>query len=222
MKLNFLEHLLKWKEFGVLDVISTLLSTVVPIIIMIITLIVEKKQANENMKKQQQKHLKEIKELQKRHKEQIDTQNEINRISIMPYLINEPNVSLVGGNTLTIKFINIGNGTATHCCVEYDKLSDCICETDFIEYYCSQPFDCISNVIQKNKSNDLKIKLKIKDDMGFDKKNFYDRLKFAIKFDDMKMNSYKQDVMADISFKESVFQCGKIDVGEPTLQNKVK
>lgn len=222
MKLNLLEHLLKWKEFGVLDVISMLLSTVVPIIIMIITLIVEKKQASENMKQQQKKHLKDIEELQKRHKEQIDTQNEINRISIMPYLINKPNVSLMGGDTLTIQFENIGNGTATHCCVEYDELSDCICESDFIEYYCSQPFDCISNVFQKNKSNDLKIKLKIKDDMGFDKKNFCDRLNFAIKFDDMKMNSYKQDIAADISFKKGIFQCGRIVVGEPALQNKVE
>lgn len=233
MKLNLLEHLLKWKEFGVLDVISMLLSTVVPIIIMIITLIVEKKRANKNMKIQQKKHLKDIEETKTMHQEQIkvlkegnqkriDAQNEINRISIMPYLINEPNVSLESGDTLTIPFKNIGNGTATHCCVEYDELSDCICETNFIEYYCSQPFDCISNVIQENQSNDLKIKLKIKDDMDFDKENLCDRLNFAIKFDDMKMNSYKQDVIAEISFKDSIFQCGRIVVGEPTLQNKVE
>ena len=121
MKLNLLEHLLKWKEFGVLDVISMLLSTVVPIIIMIITLIVEKKRANKNMKIQQKKHLKDIEETKTMHQEQIkvlkegnqkriDAQNEINRISIMPYLINEPNVSLESGDTLTIPFKNIGNG----------------------------------------------------------------------------------------------------------------
>ena len=68
----------------------------------------------------------------------------------------------------------------------------------------------------------MKIKLKIKDDMDFDKENLCDRLNFAIKFDDMKMNSYKQDVIAEISFKDSIFQCGRIVVGEPTLQNKVE
>ena len=67
MKLDFLEHLLKWKEFGVLDVISMLLSTVVPIIIMIITLIVEKKRANKNIKIQQKKHLKDIQKTKSMH-----------------------------------------------------------------------------------------------------------------------------------------------------------
>ncbi len=196
----------QWNENGILNFVGLILSTLVPMIIMIVTLKSEKKSAKQDAIERKRQYQESMKIAQQQHLEQLKTQNDINRISIMPYLIckkvekhgNKDNVSL------DFIFTNIGNGSAVELTVKYLNIDNsplAISDTFLATYHCSCPFDDFSSVVQPNNVCRFSVmqSLKYADiDVNVDK------FSFAVCFKDMKMNQYEQRFTALFEAKEKI------------------
>lgn len=181
-------------ENGMLDFVGLISSTVVPIIIMLVTLKSEKKSAKRDAIEREQQYQESMKISQQQHMEQLKTQNDINRISIMPYLICKTVEKHGNKDKVSLDFIftNIGNGSAVELTVKYLNDNDspmAISDTFLATYNCSQPFDDFSSVVQPNNVCRFSVKQNLKDIAVNENK---DKFSFIVCFKDMKMNQYEQ------------------------------
>lgn len=182
------------KESGILDFVCLIFSTIIPIIIMVFTLRSEKKTAKQALFEQEKQYedSKKIAELQ--HKEQLEAQNEINRIAIMPYFIIEDVNAKVENAKLKFSIIlkNIGNGIAINLTTKYIESNSgllcVVCETKLATYFCTAPFD----VYNANARTGDKCELEISQELIGKDENNYDYFRLDIKYTDMKQKQYQQ------------------------------
>ena len=212
----FEKFTLQWNESGMLDLIGLILSTVVPIIIMIVTLRSERKNAKQDAIDRERQYQESMKNTQQQHIEQLKTQNNINRISIMPYLICETVEKHGNKDTVAFDFVfsNIGNGSAVELTVKYlfaNDSSTAISDTFLATYLCSRPFDDFSSVVQPNNVCRFSVKQNLKSiDIGENK----DMFSFTVCFKDMKMNLYEQKFTVLFEASE-IITVNRVSVSSP-------
>ena len=196
----------QWNENGILDFVGLILSTIVPIIIMIVTLKSEKKSAKQDAIDREQQYQESMKIAKQQHLEQLKTQNDINRISIMPYLICKTVEKHGNKDKVSLDFIftNIGNGSAVELTVKYLNNNEqpmAISDTFLAMYNCSRPFDDFSSVVQPNNVCRFSVKQKLK---GVALEENKDKFSFIVCFKDMKMNQYEQKFTVVFEAKEII------------------
>ena len=190
----FNSHIEYWNSIGVIDFWGIIIGAIIPLAIMRITLNSEKKRAAQDAIERDNQHQEMMKKAEQRHLELLHTQNDINRISIMPYLIKHKiELRRVKDNVIfDVEFINIGNGAAVelsskYLCVDGESLA--IADTFLATYNCFHPFDELSSVVQPNHICRFSIKQELKD-TEVEENN--DRFSFVVRFKDMRMNLYEQ------------------------------
>ena len=182
-------------DSGIINFFGLLFSTIVPILIMIITIKLEKKAAKQDAAEREKQFEKTMEITNQHHMEELDTQKEINRIAIMPYLTVENKSAEIEKASSRIKFLitfkNIGNGTAINLTTKYLEPNIKLCpvfKTHLATYCCSCPFDSNTAVARPNEICQLEITQHPDGAM----KPHEDVFMFTVSYTDMKQQSYNQ------------------------------
>lgn len=190
----------KLNNYGVLDLISIVLSPMISLLILLVTLRHDKKQFTKQIENQQIEHQENIKEMKAQHKEALDKQSEINRIAAMPYLLINKDIKIrTEGEDVyfEIGFVNQGNGTGIELTLKYleeprDALAP-LFKSTFAIYGCACPFDYETSVVNPMGKCCFEMYQKIVSDNK--KKIDADRINFKVRFKDMCYNQYEQEFM---------------------------
>ncbi len=215
----------KLKSSGMLDILNTLLSTLIPLIVLFATLKHNQKQSTIQLKQQHEEHLNTIKKMEHQHTEQLEQQSEQNRISAMPYLIIEKSGITThkerGTTYFTIHFINKGNGTAINltekCISDSPELDLCpMCKTVSSVYGCACPFSFETDVLKINDTSYMMLYRKL---VKAEASKHGDKVTFKIMFQDMYLNQYEQQFMFLFSNNASNenIQISRVSVNSPML-----
>lgn len=181
----------KCSDKGLLDFMGLILSMVIPIYIMNRTIKHEKKEAKQDAIEREQQYQENLKIAEQHHIERLKSQEEINRVSIMPYITIE-NISVKTENdrvVFSILFKNIGNGTAINLTTKYlEKIPffHKVCKTELANYYCEDPSDV--PVLRIDEEYEITISQKLKEEVLINLDTFY----VTIEYTDMKQHPYEQ------------------------------
>lgn len=213
---KFCTTISEWSKSGILDFWGILLSSIVPVIIMMITLRFEKKIAKEDAFERNQQYQESMRTAKVQHLEELKTQNEINRISIMPYLtIKNISAQIDGGRIVfNITFKNIGNGTAINLTTKYLEMANILCpvhQTALATYCCIQPFDVYLAVARP----DEECELSIAQDPASNLLGNSDCFCVTVKYSDMKSQQYTQAFAVYFDVADS----GNIDIVRKIINN---
>ncbi len=206
---------------GMLNFAGLILSTVVPIVIMVFTLRREKKAAKHAAIEQEKQYNESKKLAEKQHKEQLETQNEINRVAIMPYLIIENILAKaeIGRVKFSISFKNIGNGTAINLRTKYiEHNSSLLCpihETKLATYCCTYPFDVYLPIARQDEVCQLEISQEL-NDSSIDN---IDCFALTLEYTDMKSQYYEQTFSINFDAHDlSNIEFGRLITNNPELK----
>ncbi len=179
------------------DIVSLLISVLVPIFVMFITLHSEKKRHTSDVQRLQKEHDQILRQSQEQHNEVLSLQKEVNRVAVMPYLEIQKAITAYpepNGIVFEIDFTNVGNGTAIELTGSYftkDDFTCCLSQTATALYICGIPFDFTTSVVSPKGQCKLGIKRLSKEK----ELNFSDEVHFGIKYVDMFQNHYEQRFM---------------------------
>lgn len=206
---------------GVLDFGGIVLSSLIPIYIMKRTLKREKESAKQDAIEREKQYTESQNIAEARHIELLRTQNDINRISIMPYLFTKNDGTSVdtyrqnGRAVFDITFSNIGNGAAVELQLVYNSngISPTSVGDSFSATYdCCHPFDEFTSVVQPNSTCRVSIMQTItKPDIH----DGCDRFSFTVCYKDMRMYYYEQTFTVLFHEEDKAIKINRIDISSP-------
>ncbi len=156
----------------------------------------------------------------RKHKIAVEKQEEMDRISIMPYFVVSKIYTEISRNknSFTLKFTNYGNGTATE--LQSDKIkSERFNASDMgvnIKYYFGQPFYSTRNIASYKDECELIITQSTEPVFN---ENYADEFSFEILFKDMAERQYKQTVYVQYTLNDKI-EVGNVSISKPTLLDK--
>lgn len=223
-----IDIIVKLKNLGMFDLLSIVLSTLIPLIVLFTTLKHSKEQFSIQLEQQHKEHLENIEKMEHQHSEVIKQQSEYNRIAAMPYLIiDKSNITVSKENNtiyFNISFTNKGNGTAINLTGKYlFNLSESylcpMCKTFSSVYGCACPFDYETDVL---KPNDISYMMLYQRLLKADTTGNFDKVTFKILFQDMYFNQYEQQFMFLFSGKtpDDSIEINRVSVNPPEVCKK--
>lgn len=218
----------QFKNAGILDLFSVLLSTIVPLAVLFKTLNHSKKQFNIQICEQHKKHIQTIENMERRHYELIKQQSEHNRTMAMPYLvIDKSNIAISTENNniyFNISFTNKGNGIAIKLTGDYlSTLSESylcpMCETFSAVYVCACPFDYETGILKINETSNMMLCQQLK---ASNSTINIDKVNIRILFQDLYFNQYEQQFMLLFSNQthDDSIEINRVSVNPPKLSVK--
>lgn len=211
--LSLVEMIQDYKDF---------LAIIISIIIPIYILKKDDKRFREEMNRQRMDHFESLECQQTHHNEQLEQQENINRISIMPYFSLQENINIYirpdnGYFYFQLTLINQGNGTAVEPYIEIDK-EMLICETIAGRYYETDPLNI--DIVKQ----DIQIQFEFCQLKNGDNQMLHivDKIYFTIKFHDMMENLYSQKFLILIGDLErkGFYKVARVQSFKPELLEK--
>lgn len=227
MDVKTILHLIsQLRDFGVIDLASVVLSTVIPLVVLFVTLHREKQQNIASLKRQARIHRESMEKMEQEHREAMRLQNESNRIHAMPFFVLKKDVHIhprKDNFILTLSFVNSGNGTAVHVMTKYigkdeDELHSCtICSNAVAKYTCACPFDYEKSLVRPDEVCSMSACCEILHPNS--KATFYNYLEFTILYSDMYGREYQQKFGFSYEYQKNtgIFAFVKIDNYSPSL-----
>lgn len=176
---------------GLLTFVGLVISPLVSFIIMAITLHNQNKKFEFERKMNEQQRLEDRKYDEEKLKKTLDAQDEINRISIMPYFVIEEAMFSYNGNETIIDLVlkNFGNGTAIQLfSIVTEKKEESM--KPCFDFY--QELEITNQIVRVNEASKIKIIQKRKEWVYYNQDDII--LDINLSFIDMKRRNYSQSL----------------------------